>query len=216
MITVYGISGVHVARLRAALLKKQLKFEHVSVNLRNRSEEFKKLSAVGKIPILQDEDGTVVWDSIHIVDYLDHKYPKTYRMIPEDPKKRASVLNMIALVQKMSEFFGPIYIEKFSMAEGLRQNGMSHRALIYDEQQKKDLNTAIQDHQDQIKAMYHDKEFITGSLSEADVVVYGYAHNLKYLGFDTSKLQPWCDKLAKDPAIANMFAPESEKGVREI
>jgi glutathione S-transferase len=216
MITVYGISGAHVARLRAALLKKELQFQHVSVNLRNKSEEFKKLSSVGKIPILEDEDGTVVWDSIHIVDYLDHKYPKTYKMFPQDPNKRALAWNAVALAENLSSYVGPLYVEKFGLKDGLRQNGMAHRAIVYDEQQKKDLNNAVSMHLDSIKHLYGSKEFITGSLSFGDVAIYGHINNLKYLGFDVSKMDAWCQKLAKDPAIANMFAPESEKGVKEI
>jgi len=76
MITVYGIHSPHVYRLRATLIFKGLKFQHVSVNLSKRSQEFIDLSPVGKIPVLKDEDGTVVMSSmdLNVFGYADTEY----------------------------------------------------------------------------------------------------------------------------------------------
>jgi len=88
MITIYGMQSPHVARVRAALLQKGLEFQHVSVNI-GKSEEFNKITPVGKIPVMEDSDGTVIWDSLNIIDYLDKKYPSTYQMFDRNPQKKS-------------------------------------------------------------------------------------------------------------------------------
>jgi len=111
MITVYGIRGNHVARLRAALIQKNLEFQHVSVKL-HESKEFEKVNPIGKIPAIKDNDGTIVWDSVHIMEYLEMKYPDTYKMLGDNPKDKAKILNVIALVDKITEMLPPYFWEK--------------------------------------------------------------------------------------------------------
>jgi len=40
------------------------------VDLATRSPEFYQLSPLGKIPVFVDEDGTTLWDSCLIAEYL--------------------------------------------------------------------------------------------------------------------------------------------------
>ena len=48
------------------------------------SDKFKELTLIEKIPVLEDSDGTIIYDSFNILLYLDEKYPQTYQMLPED------------------------------------------------------------------------------------------------------------------------------------
>lgn len=56
------------------LLHKRLPVELQVVDLANRSAEFTALSPLGKVPVLVDEDGTVVCDSTVICEYLEDRY----------------------------------------------------------------------------------------------------------------------------------------------
>jgi glutathione S-transferase len=58
------------------LREKNLPFELVPVDLGHRTPEFVKLSPLGKVPALVDEDGTVIFDSTVMVEYLEDRYPE--------------------------------------------------------------------------------------------------------------------------------------------
>lgn len=63
-------------KVRIALLEKQLAFELIEVDLSNRSADFVAASPLGKVPVLVDEDGTRVFDSTVICEYLEDRYPQ--------------------------------------------------------------------------------------------------------------------------------------------
>jgi glutathione S-transferase len=63
-------------KVRIALLEKQLPFELIEVDLSNRSPDFVAASPLGKVPVLVDEDGTRVFDSTVICEYLEDRYPQ--------------------------------------------------------------------------------------------------------------------------------------------
>ena len=138
MITIYGITSPYASRVRASLLQKGLPFQHVNVNMTVKSAEFKGLTPTETIPVVED-NGTILCDSLHAVIYLDEQYPHTYSMLGKDMPTRIKILSVIAAVDKIASFFGPLYVEKFNREELLRQNHFSHKAFRYDEQQKQDL-----------------------------------------------------------------------------
>jgi maleylacetoacetate isomerase len=77
-------------RVRIALNLKGVDYETVSVDLpssAHRTEEFRALNPQATIPTL-DDDGTILWQSLAIIDYLDARYPSP-RLIPQDPVARA-------------------------------------------------------------------------------------------------------------------------------
>jgi glutathione S-transferase len=62
-------------KIRILLHEKGLPYELVPVDLASRSAEFVALSPLGKVPLLVDEDGTTVFDSTVIAEYLEDRYP---------------------------------------------------------------------------------------------------------------------------------------------
>lgn len=86
-------------RVRIVLALKQLDFNLVPVNI--RVMEHKEAGYVAKnpgasVPLL-DDDGFELGQSMAIIDYLDTKYPEP-RLIPQDLRQRARVLEMANLV----------------------------------------------------------------------------------------------------------------------
>lgn len=63
-------------KVSIALQEKGLAVEPVVVDLAARSPEFVAVSPLGKVPVLVDEDGTVVMDSTVICEYLEDRYPQ--------------------------------------------------------------------------------------------------------------------------------------------
>jgi len=92
----HPISG-NSRRVWIALLEKQIPFELVSLSLDGDQlqPEFLALNPFHHIPVLEDEDFSVV-ESLAILDYLEAKYP-TPPLLPTDAKTLATV-RMVEMV----------------------------------------------------------------------------------------------------------------------
>ncbi len=80
-------------RLRIALNLKGLEPERSFVHLRRREQsapDYLKLNPQGLVPALIDDDGTVLTQSMAIIEYLDETRPKP-PLMPSDPAGRARV-----------------------------------------------------------------------------------------------------------------------------
>lgn len=67
----------YARKVSLQLLRRGLPFDEVVVDLANRSAEFVAISPIGKVPVLADEDGTVVFDSTVICEYVADRYGDT-------------------------------------------------------------------------------------------------------------------------------------------
>ena len=86
-------------RVRIALNVKGVAYETVSVDLpaaAHHAPEFRALNPQATIPTL-DDDGTVLWQSLAIIEYLDTRYPSP-RLIPAEPVARARVQAMAQVI----------------------------------------------------------------------------------------------------------------------
>jgi glutathione S-transferase len=79
-----------VRKVRFALAEKGVTVDQKQVVPFGLSDEFKKLSPLGKIPVYQDGD-LVLPDSSVIIDYLEHVHPAP-ALYPSDPGQRGRAL----------------------------------------------------------------------------------------------------------------------------
>jgi glutathione S-transferase len=79
-----------VRKVRFALAEKGITVDQEPVVPFGVSDEFKKLSPLGKIPVYQDGD-LVLPDSSVIIDYLEHVHPSP-ALYPRDPGERGRAL----------------------------------------------------------------------------------------------------------------------------
>jgi glutathione S-transferase len=97
MIKLYDFkSSPNCQRVKIVLAEKNLPYEIVPIDLRKQEQktpEYLKLNPYGKVPVLTD-DGTVLYESCIINEYLDEKYP-TPRLLPTDPAARAKARILI-------------------------------------------------------------------------------------------------------------------------
>jgi maleylacetoacetate isomerase len=78
---------------------KGVDYEIVAVNLpggEHREHEFLRLNPQATVPTL-DDDGTVLWQSLAIIEYLDSRFPEP-RLIPLEPVARARVQALAQLI----------------------------------------------------------------------------------------------------------------------
>lgn len=88
-------------RVRIALALKGLDYTYEGVNIRvqeNRAADYvATVNPSAAVPALDDK-GFVLGQSLAILDYLDHKYPLSPRLIPTDLERRARVLEFAAVI----------------------------------------------------------------------------------------------------------------------
>lgn len=81
-------------RLRIALNLKNIAFEREFIHLRRKdqvSEAYLALNPQGLVPALVDDDGTVLTQSMAIIEYLDETRPEGPSFLPDDARGRARV-----------------------------------------------------------------------------------------------------------------------------
>ncbi|MCO5159271.1 MAG: maleylacetoacetate isomerase [Aquamicrobium sp.] len=88
------------ARLRAALNLKGLEYDYVAYQLRRgdtRRPDFLALNPAGLVPALEREDGTVLTQSLAIIEWLDETRPQP-ALLPADADGRARVRSLAQMI----------------------------------------------------------------------------------------------------------------------
>lgn len=78
----------YVQRAAVALAEKGVPFEREDIDLAAKPDWFLALSPLGKVPLLVVDDGTALFESAVICEYLEETQPGP-RLHPEDPLERA-------------------------------------------------------------------------------------------------------------------------------
>ena len=88
-------------RVRIALnLKGITPDEVIDVNLmkgQQREAEFRKINPMMALPALVEDDGTVLFESLAILEYLDETHPNP-PLLPKEPKARARVRGLAQII----------------------------------------------------------------------------------------------------------------------
>ncbi|RTL89048.1 MAG: glutathione S-transferase [Hyphomicrobiales bacterium] len=97
MILRYSAASPYARKIRIAaeLLGLASRIEIVAASTADPKDSLRQQNPLGKIPTLLLEDGTALYDSRVIADYLD--YLGGHRLIPADPLRRFDVLRLQAL-----------------------------------------------------------------------------------------------------------------------
>jgi maleylpyruvate isomerase len=95
-------------RVRIALNLKGLEAEHIAVNLAKGEQleaDYARWNPQQLIPALVADEGSVLTQSLAIIEYLEECYPDTPRLLPADAEGRAKVR---ALAQAISSDIAPL------------------------------------------------------------------------------------------------------------
>jgi maleylacetoacetate isomerase len=101
MLTLYGYPLSSAAyRVRIALAVKGVKASTVNKQLRrgeHRHKDYLKINPQGFVPALELQDGTVLTQSLAIIEWLEESYPLP-PLLPADPNARARVRSLSQLI----------------------------------------------------------------------------------------------------------------------
>lgn len=159
MIKLYDFqSSPNCQRVKIVLAEKNLPYEVVPIDLRKQEQktpEYLKLNPYGKVPVLTD-DGTVLYESCIINEYLDEKYP-TPRLMPADPAARAKARILIDFgLTQMDAAYTKLRMEMTK--DEKERNPETVRAA------KEDIKKRLQ----RLEQELGDKNYLVGDFSLAD------------------------------------------------
>lgn len=115
-------------KIHILLREKGLAFEPRMVDLAARSAEFQAASPLGKVPMLIDEDGTPVFDSTVIAEYLEDRYPRP-AMLGEGFAERLCHRALEELADTIAEQAVTLFFDKDENKSTAKSKSLLERAL---------------------------------------------------------------------------------------
>jgi glutathione S-transferase len=88
MLTLYDAPRCpYCARVRIVLAEKQIEYEAIEIDLRDRPAWIYEKNTTGRVPVIE-EDGWLLPESAVIMEYLEERWPEP-RLLALDPAERA-------------------------------------------------------------------------------------------------------------------------------
>src|SRR6266545_4361624 len=106
-----SLTSPYVRKVRIALAEKKIEFSLVVDSPWVAGNTIADYNPLGKIPVLVLDDGTALYDSRVIVEYLDTVSPVS-RLIPEPSRQRIAVKRWEALADGICDAAATIVLEK--------------------------------------------------------------------------------------------------------
>jgi glutathione S-transferase len=119
----------YARKVRIALAEKKIEYALVEQSPSDPANTISEHNPLGKIPVLLMDDGTSLFDSRVIVEYLDTVSPVS-RLIPEPSRQRIAVKRWEALADGICDAAGLIAVEQ-------RRSPAEHNAAWLERQQRK-------------------------------------------------------------------------------
>jgi glutathione S-transferase len=129
-----SLTSPYARKVRVMLAEKRIDFELVPTDVWDSNSPLLKFNPLGKVPCLVLDDGTAIFDSPVIMEYLDNVTP-VGRLIPESARPRMQTKRWEALADGVLDAAVAIVLEKRRPAEKhspdwiARQSGKIERAL---------------------------------------------------------------------------------------
>ena len=189
-------------RVKIALQEKGLTYEIVQLDLKKKDQkrpEFLKLNPYGKVPVI-DDDGTVLFESCVINEYLDEKYPDP-PLMPKDSHGRGRVRN---LVDYGLYFTHSAFRE---LRDEMLKEGEHDLALVG---RSREVLTGLLRYLDQ---ELEGKDYFLGEISLADIDLITRFLSLECYGAmpapSLPRLGAWMDRMKERPSVQ---AIQKERG----
>lgn len=192
----YNSGNCYKVKLMLNLLGSE--YEWVPVNILNgetQTPAFLEKNPNGKIPVLELDDGTCLWESNAILNFL----ADGFRYLPSEPRLRTQVLQWqffeqyshepSVAVARFIQFYLGLPAERMVEYRAMQKSG--YRALAVMEQQ------------------LHRTPFLVGdNFSIADIALYAYTHVAHQGGFDLEPytgIRRWLKRVEAEPGYIGML-----------
>jgi glutathione S-transferase len=106
VITLYDAARCpYCARVRIVLAEKGVEVNAVEIDLSDRPEWLYGKNVTGRVPVVEEDDGPPLPESVVIMEFLEDRYPEP-PLLPPDPADRAFVR---LLIFRDNDFTDPYY-----------------------------------------------------------------------------------------------------------
>jgi glutathione S-transferase len=196
-----SLTSPYVRKVRIALVEKKIEYQVIEASPWDAGNPVHEWNPLGKVPVLVLDDGTRLFDSRVIVEYLDTVSPVS-RLIPEPNRQRIAVKCWEALADGICDATQAMVLERRRPAR--QQN----KAWIERQQQKVALGVA------ELARELEDKAWCSGETYSLADIATGCA--LGYLDLrhaeldwrsDHANLTRLAEKLAKRPSFQETVPP---------
>ncbi len=196
-----SLTSPYVRKVRIALADKKIEYELVEVSPWAADTSVPEWNPLGKVPVLALDDGTLLYDSRVIVEYLDSVSPVS-RLIPEPARQRIAVKKWEALADGICDAASAVVLES------RRPQRQQSKAWIERQRQKIALGVA------EFARDLDERPWCSGEAYTLADIATGCA--LGYLDFrhpdidwrnDYPNLARHAEKLAKRPSFAETVPP---------
>lgn len=201
--------GVHLSpyarKVAVILTAKGLAFEQEPMLPGSGGPVFRKISPLGKIPVLMDGE-FVIPDSSVICEYLEEKYPEI-SMMPDTPELRAQARFLEELGDsKLVETSAPIFIENFANPTFFGKEPDKVRV----ERSKSELLPPLLDYLD---GRVPSEGFLFGGFCTADVGIVSPLLTARYGGYEIDaqrwpRLAAYAQRVESHGPVAQVLAVE--------
>lgn len=204
--------GIHlspfVRKVCVALAVKGIAYEHEVVMPGEAAPaDFKKLSPLGKIPVLVDED-FVLADSSAICEYLEEQYPQP-PLMPSDPQDRARARFLEEVGDtRLTESASIIFIERFLNPNMFGNPTDTERAENAE-------NELLPPYLDYLESQVPQEGFLFGDFGTADISIVSPIFNAAYGGYAVDakrwpRYAAFVERVAGHAAVAAVRAEEAK------
>jgi glutathione S-transferase len=194
----------YARKVRVALKEKGLDFELALEKVWERRPEFLALNPAGTVPVLVDDDGSVIAESGVICEYLEEAYAEA-PLLGESSAERAEVRRLVAWfdLKFAREVTDNLYREKV-MKRFLGLGEPSSQAI-------RAGHANIHYHLDYIAWLAERRRFLAGEhFSLADIAAAAHLSSLDYLGdvpwAQHAGAKDWYARLKSRPSFRPLLA----------
>lgn len=106
-----SLTSPYARKVRIVMAEKRIDYELAMDNPNNAGSRVTEFNPLGKVPVLVMDDGSTLFDSRVIVDYLDTVTPVS-RLIPEDTRPRTHVKRWEALADGVCDAAVAVLLER--------------------------------------------------------------------------------------------------------
>ncbi|SHN25893.1 glutathione S-transferase [Pseudomonas asturiensis] len=192
----YNSGNCYKIKLMLSLLGSEYQWVPVDIlNGETQTPAFLEKNPNGKIPVLELDDGTCLWESNAILNFL----ADGTAYLPTEPRLRTQVLQWqffeqyshepSVAVARFIQFYLGLPAERMAEYRAMQKSG--YRALAVMEQQLDRTPFLVGD-----------------SFSIADIALYAYTHVAHQGGFDLapySGIRKWLDRVKDQPGYVGML-----------
>jgi glutathione S-transferase len=196
-----SLTSPYVRKVRVALVEKKIEYQLVEASPWDAGNPVHAWNPLGKVPVLILDDGTRLFDSRVIVEYLDTVSPVS-RLIPEPNRQRIAVRRWEALADGICDATQALVLERRRPA---RQQS---KAWVERQQQKVAAGVAELAHELEEKAWCSGESYSLADIATGCALGYlDLRHpDLDWRG-DHANLARLADKLAKRPSFQETVPP---------